>query len=58
LEDSEALIQFKGVFVFTEEVDKGIAFFTQVKPALFEVLQGMCRALTNKRAAGESFLLA
>ncbi len=57
LENFKALIQFEGVFVFTEEVNEGITLFAQVQPAKFKVLQGLCRALTNKKNAGESFLL-
>lgn len=39
LKDPKTFIKLKAVFVFTEEVNKCIALFTEVQPASFQVLQ-------------------
>ncbi len=42
LKDAEALIQLKGVFVFTKEVNEGVPLFTQIKPPSLQLLKRLC----------------
>lgn len=39
LKDAEALVQLKGVLVFTKEIDESVPLFTQIQPASLQVLK-------------------
>lgn len=45
LKDVETLIQFKGVFVFTKEINEGAPLLTQIQPASLQVLKRLCGTL-------------
>lgn len=39
LKDTEALVQLKGVFVFTKEINESVPLLTQIQPASLQVLK-------------------
>lgn len=59
LKDAETLVQFEGVFVFTEEIDQSVPLHAELQLAMLQVHEGLSRGLQrNKHVSEKKFIFS